>query len=163
MSSRLVFFDLVKAMQRKHMQLLCCADLNIRGYAAGTLFFQRTPEDRRTQIACLQLGRHDKVCIVQLPESEIEAFGRVLSTNWKYGVSVNNKYGISGYKLEGQPWQSLETSHSLNIDAYKLVINILGYMESNGWSRVVPFDCSIDRAGADSLLFFRDESSAQHQ
>lgn len=159
--SRQVFLDLVKAMQRQHMQLLCCADLNIVGASAGTLFFRKNPEDRKTQLACLQLGHVDKVRIVQLPESEIEAFGRILSTNWKYGVSVNNKYGLRGYKLNGRPWMAMETSNSENIDACKLVISMLGYMESNGWSRVVPFDCSTCDYDADSLLFFRDRSSAE--
>ena len=154
--SRQVFLDLVKAMQRQHMQLLCCADLNIVGASAGTFFFQKDPEDRRTQLACLQLGHVDKVRIVQLPESEIEAFGRILSTNWKYGVSVNNKYGLRGYKLNGRPWMTMETSNSKHIDACKLVISMLRYMESNGWSRVVPFDCTTSDYDADSLLFFRD-------
>jgi len=160
-TSREILLDLVQVMQQQNMQLLCCADLNITGCSAGTLFFQKIPDTSPAQLACLQLGHIDKVRVVQLSESEIEGLGHVLSTNWKYGVSVNNKYGIRGYKLTGNPWHNLETSNSRSIDALKLVIKMLEYMESNGWSRVVSFDCSISDYDADSLLFFRESFDRQ--
>jgi hypothetical protein len=155
-TSREILLDLVQAMQQQNMQLLCCADLNITGWSAGTLFFQRNPEIPPAQIACLQLGHVDKVRVVQLSEPEIEGLRQVLLTNWKYGVSVNDKHGIRGYKLAGNPWRTMETSNSHSVDAFKLVIEMLEYMESNGWSRVVSFDCSISDYDADSLLFIRE-------
>lgn len=164
-SAHQIVVDLAKAMQRQHMELLCCADLVISGNSrsAGTLFFQNIPNDKQKQLACLQLGGCDKVRIVELPESEIEAFGRMLSANWKYGVSVNNKYGLHGYKLGSHPWSTMETTNALSINVRILVINLLGHMESNGWSRVVPFDCYARERNADSLLFFRDESLTGRQ
>ena len=155
--SRRILFDLIQAMQRNNMQLLCCADLNIIGDSAGTFFFQRNPDTPQTQLACIQLGRSDKIRIAHLPPPEIEPMGRILANAWKrHGIHENNKYGLRGYKLTGQPWRSMETSNLINIDSHKLIIKMLEYMESNGWSRVVSFDCSITDYDADSLLFFRE-------
>eukprot|EP00529_Nitzschia_sp_RCC80_P022810 CAMPEP_0113523750 /NCGR_PEP_ID=MMETSP0014_2-20120614/45863_1 /TAXON_ID=2857 /ORGANISM="Nitzschia sp." /LENGTH=486 /DNA_ID=CAMNT_0000421843 /DNA_START=621 /DNA_END=2081 /DNA_ORIENTATION=+ /assembly_acc=CAM_ASM_000159 len=169
--SRQIVFDMVQAMyHNNNMQLLCCADLNIIGASAGTYFFQRNEQGEeelsqtttQQDFSCIQLGSVDKIRIVQLPESEMGPLGRILSNGWKRhgGIQENNKYGIRGYKLAGRPWRTVETNNSINVDKYKLMIQILAYMESNGWNRVVPFDCSISNYDADSLLFFRGSTTS---
>ena len=161
-TSRQILFDLIQAMQQNGMQLLCCADLNLSGLSAGTYFFQENPEaPHQVQIACLQLANWDKIRVIELPIQEIEPLERILTNAWTRGVQKNDKYGIPGFKLSGRPWLSMETTNSENIDARILIIKLLHYMESNGWTRVVPFDCSISDSDADSLLFFRDPSFRQ--
>jgi len=163
-TSRRVLLDLITVMQRQNMQLLCCADLVIAGSSAGTFFFQRITDpqaaacQKEQQLACLQLGHVDKLRIVQLPEAEIQGLEHTLSSSWRHGFAASDKYGTKGYKLTGRPWSTTETSNSLNLDAHKLVLKILEYMETNGWSRVVSFDCTTSDYDADSLLFFRDAS-----
>lgn len=156
-TSRQILFDLIKAMQQNGMQLLCCADLNLTGLSAGTFFFQKNPAaPHETQIACLQLANMDKIRVIELPVHEIGPLEGILANSWKRGVQKHDKYGIPGFQLSGRPWCATETSNSDNIDAHMVMIKMLQYMESNGWSRVVAFDCSISSYDADSLLFFRE-------
>ena len=125
---------LMRVIGARNIPLLCCADLNITGCSAGTLFFQKNPDISPAQVACLQLGHIDKVRVVQLSESEIEGLGHVLSTNWKYGVFVNNKYGFDVTREE-VILRTLETTNSA-VCCFKLVIHMLVY-GINGWSQVL--------------------------
>lgn len=160
--SHRMFLDIVLAMQRKNMQYLCCADLNLRGVAAGTHFFQRVPPGTmgRQELACLQLANVDKIRIVQLPISERKGLSQTISKDWPYSVTRQDKYGLEVYKLGNRPWATMETSqHAGNVAARKLLIQILANMDRNGWSRVVPFNCTTSDRNVDSLLFYRNDST----
>lgn len=160
--SHRMFLDIVLAMQRKNMQYLCCADLNLRGVAAGTHFFQRVPPGamETQELACLQLANVDKIRIVQLPTSERQGLRQTISKDWPYSVTRQDKYGLEVYKLGNRPWAAMETSqHAANVAARKLLIQILANMDRNGWSRVVPFNCTTSDRDVDSLLFYRNHSA----
>jgi len=106
------------------MQLLCCADLTIGGASGGTCFFQRDSEARPTEeVACLQLGYVDNIRVILLPESEIEAFGRILFANSVY-MAINYEVNPGG------PWKQKAIPRTLMYAS--LVISMLGHMESNG-------------------------------
>ena len=176
-----IVFDIVQAMHRNNTQLLCCADLNLTGSSVGTYFFQLIEKEEENEeeelsqttkaaaatqqeFSCIQLGGVDKIRFIQLSESEIVPLARILSNVWERhgGIQKSNKYGIRGYKLAGRPWSTAETNNSINVDKYKLMIQMLAYMDSNGWTRVVPFVCSISDSDADSLLFFRQPAASLH-
>jgi len=160
-SSHNILIDLILAMQKKNMQLLCCADLNIRGNSAGDFFFQDTTDpstkaEEPPQIACLQLANDDKIRVIRLPETDLNGLWETLR---KYSIGRDKKYGVDVFKLNDTYWRTLETSTSNNVNARKLVMDILSYMDYNGWKRAVPFTCSrnISDRGIDSILFFRSQ------
>ena len=162
--SRQVFLDLVQAiMHQNQMQLLCCADLNLTGTSAGTLFFQHNPDQTQeaVDVACIQLGYYDKLRIVRFPSDELPGLERVINQAWnsKYrSVEQSNKYGIKGFKLKGgSPWFCHETSNTVHMAGQQVILQMMAYMYENGWTRVVPFDCSTSDFDADSLLIFRDQ------
>ena len=148
--SHKVFLDILATQQSRGMQFICCADLNLRGTAAGTHFFQNVATEQGLQpqeveatrtiqeeMACLQLANSDKIRFIQLPAAgrERERLGQIIMDKWgkTHGASRADKYGVVVYKLGHCPWYASETSKDRsNVDARKLVIAILSEMDQHG-------------------------------
>lgn len=166
-TSHQAFLDILMAQHERGYQYVCCADLNLRGEAAGTHFFQRVPEILQQQqpqqeLACIQLANSDKIRFIRLPAAEHDGLSKTIHRYWSHhGVQRADKYGLEVYKLAGNPWYAAETSaDKYYVDAHKLVLGILIHMDQQGWDRVVPFDCTTsptNSGNAGSLLFFRDK------
>ena len=157
--SQKAFLDIVAAQHRRGMEYICCADLNLTGDSAGTHFFQQQPAAGDVEISCLQLANHDKIRLIRMPESEHASLDRVIKSDREWGAQRADKYGVPVYKLKGLPWFASETSKSFsNVRARKLILSILSEMDSHGWSRAVPFECTIGDYDADSIVFFRSRS-----
>jgi hypothetical protein len=161
--SHRAFLDLLACQHDRCFQYLCCADLNLRGRAAGTHFFQRCESSSPPiEMACLQLANRDKIRVIQL-DSKVEHNGlaTTIRRHW-HAVETTQKYGVTVYQLQGNPWLTNETSKDKNnVNARKLIMGILNYMNEQGWQRVVPFVCTISDWDADSLLFLREFTSEQ--
>jgi len=139
--------------------LLCSVDLNRRGAIASfDLLFENTL--CTDEMSCLDLCNGHKIRIYDLPNDEIPGIQSAAAQHWRV-ERASQKYGVDVLKFEGSPWNCLETSNDASIRSRRLLMGILKYMYTNGWTRVVSTNNSFSRCDADSIVFYRSQK-VQH-
>ncbi|KAK9765590.1 hypothetical protein K7432_005951 [Basidiobolus ranarum] len=107
--------------------------------------------DLPSSICCISLNESDKIRLIGAPEHLRASFREMLKRSWRKGIQVESDYCEQPeFKLLGNPW----FGHGDDaVPCRTLLIEILRYMENQGWRYIVASDVSKKQSDKATLLF----------
>ena len=148
-----VLLQNIIATLRRYQWVYYC-NVNLKS-TADSLFFRydsNTPPGQSVPFCTISLNRHDRLRVINAPETIVAMIRKVIETTWlPRGIQAESDYhGSWEFKLSGTPWYS--TSEE-SVMARYLVLKIIEAMLEQGWHNIASINISRRDTDKSVLIF----------